>query len=84
MVDSAGMKKPSALQQKLKASDPDVRAYGRALQAENLKLHRQIAKLQADKLSKQNRVKSLEKELQKRAKKDHISVQLVHYGQSKT
>jgi len=55
------MKKTSSLSTKLKQCDPQVKDFIRALKAENAKLQVQIAKLEVDKITKDNRVKALEK-----------------------
>lgn len=64
----------SSMRMKLKLADPEVQNYVAALESENLKLHRQIAKLQADNVSLKNgitasnelRTEKLHAELKKR------------------
>lgn len=48
----------SSLRNKLKLADPEIRNYMTALETENLKLARQIAKLQAENVTLNNRIKS--------------------------
>lgn len=50
------------LSAKLKACDPEIQNYVIALEAENLKLQKQIAKHQAENVTLKNRVKVLEEE----------------------
>src|SRR6185369_8530582 len=47
-----------------KAPERSTQQYITALEAENAKLHRQVAKLQVQERSTQNRLKALEKEFQ--------------------
>jgi regulator of replication initiation timing len=55
----------SELKKKLKACEPEIRDYVSYLQLENAKLQRRIAKLEAEKITSDNRVRALEKELKK-------------------
>jgi len=50
---------------KLKACEPEIRDHVAYLQLENTKLQRRIAKLEAVKITSDNRVRALEKELKK-------------------
>jgi len=47
---------------KLKACDPEIQRYVSALEAENLKLNKQIAKYRAQETSLRNQIKILEDE----------------------
>ena len=49
----------------LKKADAPLKYYVAELEAQNLKLQKQIAKLQANEITLKNRVKALEKELRK-------------------
>lgn len=51
-----------SLKAKLKAADPGIHHYVTALEAENLKLQRQIGKLEAENISLNNRIWVLEEE----------------------
>jgi len=57
----------------LKASEPPIQNYVAALEAENLKLHKQIAKLQAEQVSLKSRVKILEDDLTQERKKPKVN-----------
>ena len=46
----------------LKAANPSIQQYVSQLEAENLKLHKQIAKLQVKEVSSNNRVIALEEQ----------------------
>ena len=63
---------PSDLTAKLKASDLEVQRYVVALQNENLKLHTQIAKHQANEVSLNNRI-----EILKENQKDTIDLEAI-------
>lgn len=52
-----------SLKSKLKFTDLEIQHYVRALEVENLKCIKKIAKLQAEKVTYNNRVKVLEKHL---------------------
>jgi hypothetical protein len=49
----------SSLRIKLKAADPEIQNYVTALETENLKCARKVAKLQAENVTLNNRIKSL-------------------------
>jgi predicted nuclease with TOPRIM domain len=51
--------RPSSLTAKLKAADVELRNYLIELEKENLKLHKQLAKLQVKNVSMQNEIKAL-------------------------
>lgn len=55
----------SSLKIKLKACDPEIQNYVNALVAENLKLHKKIAKQQVENVSLNSRIKVLEEEYAK-------------------
>jgi hypothetical protein len=72
-LDSRSMKKPIVkqdpeLKAKLKKSEPEVQDFVCALQAENLRLHKKIARYQAETVSAQSRVRVEEHHAQKRRK----------------
>jgi hypothetical protein len=50
-MESIAMKRPHDLTSKLKASDPELKNYVLELEKENLKLQKQIAKLQVKDVS---------------------------------
>lgn len=50
----------SSIRSKLKFADSDIQLYVVALEKENLKLHKQIAKLQVENVSANNRVRAAE------------------------
>ncbi len=56
------MTQPRSLNAGLKISGRQVREYVRALEAENEKLHRQIAKLEVKAKSLEHRIRALEQE----------------------
>lgn len=62
------MRRPTSLNSALKAAKPELKNYVLALESENAKLQRQIAKLEVTNLSKQNRIISLGKENKKLSK----------------
>ena len=57
--------KTSELKMLLEKADTHIKQYVSAMEAENAKLQRQIAKLEVNQVSLNNRVKALEKELKK-------------------
>jgi hypothetical protein len=60
-MESQAMKRPPDIMSKLKASDPELKNYVLELEKENLKLQRQIAKLQVKDVSQQNQITALKK-----------------------
>jgi predicted nuclease with TOPRIM domain len=56
------------LKNKLKVCDPEVQNYVAALEKENLKCAKQLAKMQAEYVTLNNRIKVLEKEYPKKQK----------------
>lgn len=52
----------SSLVIKLKTTAPEIQHYVTAFESENLKLQKQIAKLQVENMSLNNRIKAIEKE----------------------
>jgi hypothetical protein len=60
-MESPAMKRPPDLRSKLKASDPELKNYVLELEKENLKLQRQIAKLQVKDVFQQNQITALKK-----------------------
>lgn len=55
------MKRPEEITSKLKVCDPDIRLYMIELEKENLKLHKQKAKLHVKIVSQQNEITTLKK-----------------------
>jgi predicted RNase H-like nuclease (RuvC/YqgF family) len=58
----------------LKSSELVVREYVKKLESENVKLQRQIAKLECNNMSQTNKISALQKKLNAYLKKDHITV----------
>lgn len=54
------------LKKKLKMCELEIRDYTTYLQLENAKLQRRIAKLEAEKVTSDNRIRALKKEIEKR------------------
>lgn len=67
-------KSASDLQAKLKKADPIIRNYVSELEAENAKLQRQIAKFQVKDVSRDNRIKALEKAIKEDTPQVHIDI----------
>ncbi len=59
------MSKSTDIQMLLKTAEPSLREYVTALEAENLKLQKQIAKFQVNEVSSKNRITALEQEIKK-------------------
>jgi DNA-directed RNA polymerase beta' subunit len=59
------MTKSTNLQTLLKTAQPEVRKYVAELEAENLKLQKQVAKFQVKEVSSKNRITALEIEIKK-------------------
>ena len=74
--------KTSNLQAKRKKADPVIRKYIAELELENEKLQRQIAKLEVQKVSSENRLKALEEEIKEN--KPQINFSVVDYANTKT
>lgn len=74
--------KTSNLQAKRKKADPVIRKYIAELELENEKLQRQIAKLEVQKVSCENRLKALEEEIKEN--KPQINFSVVDYANTKT
>ena len=53
------MSRPTEITKKLKGADPEVLMYIVELEKENLRLHKQIAKLQVKNITKDNEIKAL-------------------------
>ena len=68
------MSRPKEITSKLRRADPDLSAYVLELEKENLRLHKQVAKLQVESVSKNNKIKAL-----KQVGGD-IKVELVDYA----
>ena len=66
------MSRPREITKKLKEGDPELSGYIIELEKENLRLHKQIAKLQAKNLSKDKEIKAL-----KGVKPIHFSMPIV-------
>ncbi len=71
------MQRPSSVSRALKTAKPELQRYVVALESENGKLHRQIAKLQVQDVSKQNRILALEKENKELSKKHGYHLQII-------
>lgn len=63
------------LKKKLKACEPEIRNHVAYLQLENSKLQRRIAKLEAEKVTSDNRIRALEKELKKTKPSVNVIIQ---------
>ena len=72
------MRRQKSLNSVLKAVQPELRQYVRALESENLKLQKQIARLEAQDVTKQHRIVALEGEMKKLTKKHgyHLTIHL--------
>jgi hypothetical protein len=68
------MSRPKEITRKLRQADPDLSAYVLELERENLRLHKQVAKLQVESVSKNNKLKALEQV------GGDIKLELVHYA----
>jgi hypothetical protein len=55
------LKRPKSLTAKFKVCDPELKLYIIELEKENLKLHKQIAKLQVQNITYQNEITALKK-----------------------
>jgi peptidoglycan hydrolase CwlO-like protein len=75
------MSRPISLHSKFNAAQPELQNYVVALEAENKKLHTQIAHLQVQDLAKQHRIDALEKEMKELAKKTGFSINMVFNGE---
>lgn len=75
------MSRSQSLEASFQAALPDLQNYIVALEAENLKLHKQIAKLQVQDTSKQNRIDALENELKEETKKHGVVLNIGFSGE---
>ena len=66
-----------SLQTKLKTSDPEIQHYTTALEEENLKLHKKIAKLQAEHVSLNSRVTIAEENTNDRCIHENLPMECV-------
>lgn len=73
-------KEPTDLKAKLKKADPGIGLFVTSLERENLTLHRTIAKLQTQEISNRNRIKALEKELEKESTKHQFTLNTIYAG----
>lgn len=80
IIDSGPM---LSLRTKPKSADPKIQKYVFALEKENLKLQRQIAKYQAENVTLNNRIKVLEEDLEKRNDGEGGEIILAVKGQSR-
>jgi SMC interacting uncharacterized protein involved in chromosome segregation len=55
------MSRPREITQKLKGADPELSRYIVELEKKNIRLHKKVAKLQVEVLSKNNEIKALNK-----------------------
>lgn len=53
------MSRPTEITKKLKVADPELSKYIIELEKENLRLHKQIARLQVKDVSQQNQIRAL-------------------------
>jgi len=53
------MSRPTEITKKLKGADPELSMYIVELEKENLRLHKQVAKLQVKNITKDNEIKAL-------------------------
>lgn len=58
---------PRLLKAQIGRATPELREYVVALKAENLRLHKQVARLQVSALSKDHRIQALEKEIKRQS-----------------
>ncbi|MGH9699757.1 MAG: hypothetical protein ACRD52_09895 [Candidatus Acidiferrales bacterium] len=75
------MRRPESLDDPFQAAQPELQSYVVELESENAKLHKQIAKLQVQDMSKQNRIAALENELKEETKKHGFSLTTVFSGE---
>lgn len=68
------LKRPKSLTAKLKVCDPELRLYVIELEKENLKLHKEKAKLQVQIVSQQHEIEVLKKG------KEMVNIELVKFG----
>jgi hypothetical protein len=57
------MSRPEDITKKLKGADPELSMYIVALEKENFRLHKKVAKLQVANVTKDNEIKALQKAL---------------------
>jgi len=57
------MSRPTDITKKLKGVDPELSMYIKELERENLKLHKKVAKLQVEIVTKDNEIKVIKKGL---------------------
>jgi len=74
------MSRSESLDSPFQAAQPELQNYVIALEAENLKLHKQIARLQADDVTKQHRIVALENELKELTKKHGLVLNIGFSG----
>ena len=77
------MVRPKALHAPFKSAKPELQHYIAALESENAKLHRQIAKLEAQDVTKQHRITALEKEMKALTKKRGFNLIMNMGGEQK-
>jgi predicted nucleic acid-binding Zn-ribbon protein len=75
------MSRSESLDGPFQAAQPELQNYVVALESENAKLHKQIAKLEAQDMSKQNRIAALEYELKEETKKHSLNLSIGFSGE---
>jgi hypothetical protein len=56
------MSRPREITKKLRGADPELSMYIVELEKENLRLHKKVAKLQVENVTKDNEIKALKKD----------------------
>jgi hypothetical protein len=67
------MAKTAQFRAKLKQCEPEIRQYIATLESQNLKLQRQVGKLEAINITADNKIKALETRINSRATHMHIN-----------
>ena len=75
------MSRSESLKSAFQAAQPDLQNYVIALETENLKLQKQIARLQVQDLTSQNRVCALEQQLKDETKKHGLVFTTIFAGE---
>ena len=75
------MNRPEDIEATFNTAEADIQRYIVALEAENAKLHKQIARLVAENVSIQHRAEALEKALKEEAKKHGVKLNITFTGE---
>jgi hypothetical protein len=75
------MKRPDPTNTALKSAEPLVVNYVAEMEAENLRLHKQIARLQVENVTKQHKVVALEAEIKNLARKHGLNLNITFAGE---